>query len=100
MRPFKFFFAFSLGIIIFLFFARFLILAALAAAVLSFIFFVFRKIRYFFHHMTWDEPGQYYHNRYQQGSALPEVRYEEEPLFYNWERRPESLGRFREIEIR
>ena len=100
MRPFKFFFAFSLGILIFLFFARFLIFAAIAAAVLSFIFFVFRKIRYFFHGMTWEESGYYYHNKYQERSALPEVRYDEEPLFYDWERRPQSISRFREIEIR
>lgn len=100
MRPFKFFFAFSLGILIFLFFARFLILAAIAAAVLSFVFFVFRKIRYFFQDMTWEERGHYYHHHYRRPSALPEVRYEEEPLFYHWEKRPESLGRFREVEIR
>lgn len=100
MRPFKFFFAFSLGLIIFLFFARFLILAAIAAAVLSFVFFVFRKIRYFFHHMTWEERGYDYRNRYQYRNALPEARYDEEPLFYNWDRQPERLDHFREIEVR
>lgn len=101
MRPFKFFFAFSLGILIFLFFARFLILAAIGAAVLSLIYFVFRKIRYFFGGMDWEERSRYdYGPRYQHRGGLPEVHYEEEPLFYQRERQPERLGHFREIEIR
>ena len=39
MKPFKFFFALSLGVILFLFFARFAILAFIAAAFLSFGYF-------------------------------------------------------------
>ena len=55
MRPFRFFFMCSLGIILFFFFARFLVSALLLAAVFSTIFFVARRIKGFFYRMDWDE---------------------------------------------
>ena len=45
MRPFKFFFTIALGIVLFLFFARFLFAALILAAVMSGIFFIGSKIR-------------------------------------------------------
>ena len=55
MRPFKFFFALSLGVIFFLFLARFLVFALIAAGFLSLLFFVGRKIKNFFHRLDWEE---------------------------------------------
>ncbi len=56
MKPFKFFFALSLGVFILFFIARFVIMAAIAAAVLSLVFFVARKIKNFFRYLTWEDP--------------------------------------------
>ncbi|MEZ4886658.1 MAG: hypothetical protein R3E32_18160 [Chitinophagales bacterium] len=54
MKPFKFFFALSLGVFLFFFIARFVVMAAIAAAVLSFAFFLGRKIKNFFRYLTWE----------------------------------------------
>ena len=59
MRPFRFFFAASLGIILFFFVAKFVIAALLMAAVLSVLFFFGRKIKHFFQRMRWEEDGYY-----------------------------------------
>lgn len=48
MRPFKFFFALSLGLILFGFLARFVIVALVMAAAFSLLFFLGRKIKNFF----------------------------------------------------
>ena len=53
MRPFKFFFSIALGVIIFLFLARFIIAALFIAAVLSVLFYVARRLRYFFYNLSW-----------------------------------------------
>ena len=48
MKSFKFFFALSLGVVLFLFFARFVIVALIIAAVLSGGFFIARKLKHLF----------------------------------------------------
>lgn len=55
MRPFRFFFGLSLAVLVFLFFARFLVFAFVAAMVLSGIFFLVRRAKYFFQRMDWEE---------------------------------------------
>jgi hypothetical protein len=55
MRPFRFFFGLSLAVIVFLFFARFLVFAFVAAMVMSTVFFLFRKAKAFFQRMDWEE---------------------------------------------
>ena len=69
-RPFKFFFAFSLGVILFLFFARFIIMALIGAAILSGIFFIARRIKYFFRRLRWEEEG-YYDDHYRHDYRAP-----------------------------
>ncbi len=54
MRPFKFFFALSLGVIVFLFLARLVVFALIIAALLSVLFFVGRKIKHFFYRLDWE----------------------------------------------
>lgn len=63
MRPFRFFFALSLGIALFLFFAKFIIFALFGAAILSLVFFLARKIKYFFRRLDW-EGNDYYADQY------------------------------------
>jgi hypothetical protein len=61
MRPFRFFFMFSLGILLFLFVGRFILFALLGAAILSLIFFIGRKVMTFFRGMDWEgHPSGYY----------------------------------------
>lgn len=64
MRPFRFFFMFSLGIFLFLFVGRFILFALFAAAILSLIFFIGRKVMTFFRGMDWEgSPSGYYGRR-------------------------------------
>lgn len=55
MRPFKFFFSISLGVIIFFFLARFIVTALFIAAILSILFYVGRRLKYFFHNLSWQD---------------------------------------------
>ena len=74
MRPFKFFFALSLGIVLFLFFARFVIFALLIAAAMSFIFYIGRRLKYFFRRLDWQEDAYYdrpFRRKYAKRRELP-----------------------------
>lgn len=55
MRPFRFFFALSLGLFVFFFLARLVLLALFAAAVMSLVFFLGRKVKNFFQRLSWEE---------------------------------------------
>ncbi len=55
MKPFKLFFALSLGIILFLFFAKIVLIALIAAFVMSVIYGVFRKMKRFVQRTLWEE---------------------------------------------
>lgn len=59
MKPFRFFFVVSLGIVLVFFLAKFVIAALLMAAVLSLLFFFGRKIKQFFQRMSWEGEGYY-----------------------------------------
>ena len=54
-RPFKFFFALSLGILAFFFLARLFFGAFLLAAAMSIVFFVGQRIKYFFRNLRWEQ---------------------------------------------
>ncbi len=58
MRPFKFFFTASLGIIIFFFLAKFILMALVIAAIFSIIFHIFRRVQWFLQRRHWDEFDQ------------------------------------------
>lgn len=79
--PFKFFFAFSIGVIVFFFLARVFVAALVMAAVLSLVFFVFRKIKNFFKYMTWEDRYDRYQRSYQYQRNLPYWEREEDTLF-------------------
>lgn len=71
MRPFRFFFAVSLGVIIFFFLARVVVLALLLAAGLSVLFYAGRKIKCFFQRLDWDEGYDDYDHYAYQSHQLP-----------------------------
>ena len=99
MRPFRFFFALSLGLFFLFFVAKFVIMALVVAAVLSTAFFVFRRVRYFLLGMTWEDHRYRYHNHFHTPRGLPEWHYEEEPLFSRKEKQTEWLTDYRSIEV-
>ncbi len=57
MRPFKMFFGLSLAIMLFFFIAKFFVFAFIAAAIMSIIYAVFRRLKDF---ITYDRFGEYY----------------------------------------
>ena len=79
--PFKFFFALSIGVIVFFFLARVFVAALVMAAVLSLVFFVFRKIKNFFKYMTWEDRYDRYQRSYQYQRNLPYWERKEDALF-------------------
>jgi len=85
MRPFRIFFGFALGIILFLFVARILFFAFVVAAVMSIIYAIYRRVKEF---ITYDRNGDYYvpaynNQYYNRRSMNNNINNEVEPLFYN-----------------
>lgn len=99
MRPFRSFFLMSLAFFLFLFFARFLIFAFIAAAILTFIAFVIRKISMISRYSYWDDDRHYWQQ--EKSYALPRYKEYEEPLFYEKERETEFdwLKEYRTIKV-
>ncbi len=61
MRPFKFFFGLTVGIILLSFLFKIFFIAFIVAAVLSTIYYVVRQMTYFFKSMTWEARGRDYY---------------------------------------
>lgn len=81
MKPFKFFFALSVGIILFLFFAKIVLIALIAAFVMSLVFGVFRKMKHFVQRTLWEEDYRDgYDKDYYYEKSLPNWK---ESLFTN-----------------
>ncbi len=68
MRPFKFFFAITLGFLFITFIARFVIVALVIATVMSVIFFIGRKFKNFLRNLSWED-RQAYQQQYQPAYA-------------------------------
>ncbi len=100
MRPFKFFFMFSLGIIFFMFVAKFVVLALIVAAFMSLMFFVGRKMRYFFRSLNWDD-HPHYHDRFDQypRRGLKPWQFENDFFAESLERPTELVSNYRVIKI-
>ena len=81
MRPFRMFFGFAIGIILFLFVARILFFAFIIAAVMSIAYAVFRRIKDF---ITYDRFGEHYIPAYDNKPGRNiNMNNEVEPLFHN-----------------
>lgn len=88
MRPFKMFFGLAIGIIFFVFIARVVFVAFIAAAVMSIIYAVYRRIKDF---ITYDRYGEPYIKRYHphyQPRLNRSMNNGIEPLFYENVSRP------------
>ena len=76
MRPFRFFFALSMGALLFFFVARFVIIALVLAAVFSGLFFLIQRARHFFSGLVWN---QYYPEARFEHRAYPRLLNEANP---------------------
>ena len=80
MRPFKMFFGLSLAIMLFFVVAKFFVFAFVAAAVMSIIYAVFRRLKDF---ISYDTYGAPYMNGYQKNHRMQSSWSDQpEPLFY------------------
>ena len=80
MRPFKMFFGLSLAIMLFFVVAKFFVFAFIAAAVMSIIYAVFRRLKDF---ITYDRFGEYYIKGYDSNPRVSSNwNNEVEPLFF------------------
>lgn len=89
----------SLGVFVFFFLARFVIGALFVAAILSFVFFLGRKLRNFFHRLDWEEYPQNDRFDHHSRRALKSWLYENDPLTDTLERPVELVSHYRVIKI-
>ena len=100
MRPFRFFFGVSLAVIMFFFLARFVVIALMAAAVLSVIFHVSRKIKNFFLNLSWEEDDHYISDFRRQYQISPRYSKVNEDMYYDYpSKKAEFLADYRSIRI-
>lgn len=109
-RPFRFFFGLAIGFVLLSFVARVFVFALLAAAVMSTIYFVGRRVFNFFRYMTWtDDRYEYEHHRSYQFDNPFEKRFERKVPAWNrkaesalekWDREWQEMKRERIIEVR
>ena len=78
MRPFKMFFGMAVGVILFLFLARIVFVAFIAAAILSIVYAIYRRVRDF---ITYDRYGDYYIKGYDSPRLNNSWKNGVEPLF-------------------
>lgn len=100
MKPFRFFFGLSLAVILFSFFARFIILAMMAAAIMSIVFHIGRKVKNFFQNLQWENDDYYrgeFRNEYE---VSPHFAKRGEELFYDFpKKRADFLTDYRSIRV-
>jgi hypothetical protein len=100
MRPFKFFFALSLGVIFFFFVARFVILALVLAAVFSGVFFLIRRARYYFSGLGWNQyHPRYHYDHYSHPQRLLNEHRPDDVPFYDFDREEASISEWQVIKI-
>ena len=102
MRPFKFFFAISVGLILFFFLARVLFIALLFAGVMSLIFYAVRGIKNFFRRLDWEDYEYDYAPRGNSNYSdrLPGWKFKDELLVDDWDRPRERFFSERIIQVR
>ncbi len=91
---------FSLGILLFMFVAKFVVMALIAAAVMSLVFFAARRMRYFFSNLSWEERPYYYdHVHYRQRRGLNSWQFEPDYFAESLERPTELVSNYRVIKV-
>lgn len=81
MRPFKFFFLASLAVFAFFFVAKFVIMALIAATVLSVLFFIVRKVRMAINYHKWNDHWLEEEDRFALHQNFPTWAADKEKLF-------------------
>ena len=76
MRPFRYFFGLSLGVLLLLFLARFVLTAFVIAAMLSVAFYIGKRLKNFFLGINWDDedyvsPRRRFSNHYARRPQVP-----------------------------
>ncbi len=97
MRPFKFFFALSIGIVLFFFIARVLIMAFVLAALMSIPFFIYRKIK------RLSRRHRHWHREYDRNEPdffLFDDEDENDRLILDWEKNYDPWRRARVIQVK
>lgn len=100
MRPFRFFFGVSMAIILFFFFARLVLWALIAAAVMSVVFHVSRKVKNFFRNLRWEDDDYYHRDFRNQYEVSPRFLKRNEDLFHSFPKRSaDFLTDYRSISV-
>lgn len=99
MRPFKFFFALSLGLFVFFFVARFVIPALVLAAILSGILFLVQRARYFFSGLGWNQYHPYHRSEYRSYPGLMNEHRSDDIPFFEFEREEAPISDWQIIRI-
>ncbi len=107
MRPFKFFFTVSVGLILFFFLARVFLFAMMIAAVMSVLFFIAQKTKNFFRRLSWEDDsyryGSHHNYRFEEAPYRMEKRgwkFDRELLVDDWEVSQERLFAEKIIPVR
>lgn len=90
MRPFRFFFGISLAVFVFFFLLRFVVVAFIAAAVLSIVYAIFRRMKDF---INYDRFGKPYFDPDREHPQFQRYAEEDfvEPLFYESKRQRHAM---------
>ena len=99
MRPFKFFFALSLGLFIFFFLAKFIVMALIVALGLTMLFAIIKRIRNFIMEEKWKNHYDEYESPFSFPNRLAAWDPPSEVLHVKQERDFEYLQDFRKIKI-
>lgn len=99
MRPFRFFFGLSLGIIFFVFLARFVLLALVMAAILSVAFHFGRKIKRFFQRLRWEEEEDSYFFRRPYRQSVEKPIWKGDLLWEYPNRQKDFVHNYRVVEV-
>ena len=101
MRPFRFFFGVSLAVILFFFFARLVLWALIAAAVMSVVFHVSRKVKNFFRNLRWEDDDYYHQDKLRnQYEMSPRFSKRNEEFFNDFPKRnADFLTDYRSISV-
>ncbi|MEM8907477.1 MAG: hypothetical protein AAGD05_06495 [Bacteroidota bacterium] len=100
MKSFRFFFGLSLGIVLLVFLARFVLLALAMAAVLSVAFWITRSIKGWVQNRHWNRQYHYAHYDSRFDEAIPSLPVWKGDLLWEYpQARKERMANYRIIEI-
>ena len=99
MRPFKFFFAAALGVLLFFFVAKFVVIAFLIALGLTLVFSVIRRVHAFVTQERWHDHSYYPEFEKQHLRDYTDCEVGGESLDLGWDRERDYLANYRRVEV-